>query len=98
MTTPDPQNVFTKRFTETEQLSVIAAAVSMKWGLHVIADAFGIHWQTVVAMRNGRNGKYKQARLLIDYLGKDDFVKQYLTQDVVDRVNSVAKIPKKFRG
>ena len=97
MTTRDADNLYGRRFPDAKQLSVVAAAVSMRWGLHIIAEAFGLNWQTVFTMRSGRRGKYKRARRIIAQLGKDQFIEDYLTQEVINRIESVARVPGKIR-
>ena len=67
----DPEARFGRHFNERRAFSVIAAAVSKRWSLSVIADVYGMHPRTVGYMRGGHRGKYRRAHQILAELGAE---------------------------
>ena len=88
----DPEARFGRHFNERRAFSVIAAAVSKRWSLSVIADAYGMHPRTVGYMRGGHRGKYRRAHQILAELGEKQFVKLYLNDDDIAKLDKMKRL------
>jgi hypothetical protein len=88
----DPEARFGRHFNEWRALSVIAAAVSKRWSLSVIADAYGMHLRTVGYMRGGHRGKYRRAHQILAELGAKQFIQLYLHEDDIAKLDTVKRL------
>jgi hypothetical protein len=85
----DPEARFGRHFNERRAFSVIAAAVSKRWSLFVIAAAYGMHPRTVGYMRGGHRGKYRRAHQILAELGQKQFIELYLHDDDIAKLEKV---------
>lgn len=83
---------FEAKLTFDERCSVLALYLS---GVHrrVLALAFGVDRRTVAHIYNKSSPHYKNVRLELNRLGREAFLKQYLTEDATRRVAEVADRP-----
>jgi hypothetical protein len=85
----DPESRFGRHFNERRAFSVIAAAISKRWSLPEIADAYGMHPRTVGYMRGGHRGKYRRAHQILGEIGEKQFIQLYLHDDDIARLDKI---------
>jgi len=88
----DPEAQFGRRLTKTQVLSVAAAALSERWGYNTIAHAFGLHRSAVIRMRRFKQGRYKHIHRAVAAMGKDEFVKSFLDETTINRIEEVKRL------
>lgn len=83
---------FSSKLTERERCAILAVSL---YGITrpVVAAAFGIDRRTVTHITNPNSLHYREVRAEHKRLGHQDFLKEYLTPDVMKRVNDAFRNP-----
>lgn len=83
---------FDSKLTFDERCAVLALYLS---GIHrrVLSSAYGIDRRTVAHVYNAKSVHYKNVRAELEKLGRDAFLKRYLTEEAVQKAASVANNP-----
>ena len=76
---------FAPKLVEDERMAILAC---IEYGImrDVVAKAFGINRRTVSHIANSGSTRYREVRRRRDEMGKDAFVKHYLTESVAQKI------------
>lgn len=90
----DPEAPFGRKLMDHQVLSVAAAAISRRWSYNTIANAFGLSRSAVIRMRHNRHGRYKRIDRVLASMSEDEFVRAYLDEDTVNRIEETIRLSK----